>query len=106
MSIHVIRLRPSLSVRSRTSTAAAPTAILPSTGPITRRATSFYASTGGRTNMRKHNYFAVLAVFAVLLLPSEVIAQDKTEKAEKTEDHGSIDFGLRYAWGDVYGRTD
>jgi len=55
--------------------------------------------------MRKHNHFVILAVLAVLL-PSGLMAQDKTEKTEKTEDHGSIDFGLRYAWGDVYGRPD
>ncbi|PYT93734.1 MAG: hypothetical protein DMG36_08015 [Acidobacteria bacterium] len=50
--------------------------------------------------MKKVHRLATLAVFAVLLLPAGVLAQDKTEE------HGSIDFGLRYAWGDVYGRPD
>src|SRR5690349_13695785 len=85
---------------SRISIAAAPIAIPPSTGPTTRPATSSYASKGGRTNMKKVTQFASLAVFALLLLPAGVLAQDKTEE------HGNIDFGLRYAWGDVYGRPD
>lgn len=50
--------------------------------------------------MRKTTYFAVLAALASLLLPVCMFAQD-----QPTE-HGSIDFGLRYAWGDVYGRPD
>lgn len=51
-------------------------------------------------NMKNLKPLATLAVFAGLLLPAGVFAQDKTEE------HGSIDFGLRYAWGDVYGRPD
>jgi MtrB/PioB family decaheme-associated outer membrane protein len=50
--------------------------------------------------MSRSHRFAVLAVLQLLLLPAGVFAQDK-----QTE-HGSIDFGLRYAWGDVYGRPD
>lgn len=50
--------------------------------------------------MRKLNQFATLAIFALLVLPASSLAQDKPAE------HGSIDFGLRYAWGDVYGRPD
>jgi MtrB/PioB family decaheme-associated outer membrane protein len=50
--------------------------------------------------MRKLSQFAALAAFALLSLPVSVLAQDKDAN------HGSIDFGLRYAWGDVYGRPD
>ena len=50
--------------------------------------------------MKKLNQFATLIAFALLALPASVFAQDQTA------DHGSIDFGVRYAWGDVYGRPD
>lgn len=56
--------------------------------------------------MKKLSQLAALAVFAVLLLPAGVFAQDKDKDKDKKEDHGSIDFGLRYATGDVYGRPD
>lgn len=56
---------------------------------------------------------SALAVFAVLLLPVGLVAQDK-DKDDKTKDkdkesqtdYGYVDFGLRYAAGAVYGRPD
>jgi MtrB/PioB family decaheme-associated outer membrane protein len=70
-----------------------------------------YARKGERTNMRESNGLAITAVLALLLLPAALLAQDKDkdkdkDKEDKTADHGSIEFGLRYAWGDVYGRPD
>jgi len=59
-----------------------------------------FARKGECTNMRKLKEFAGLIILALLFLPANVTAQDKQE------DHGSVDFGLRYAWGDVYGRPD
>ncbi len=56
--------------------------------------------------MRKLTPFAVLAVLALLVLPTGLFAQDKQDKEDKTADHGFIDFGVRYAGGDVYGRPD
>lgn len=61
--------------------------------------------------MRKYNGFAGLAVLALLCLHPALFAQDKQDKNEKDKqetavDHGSIDLGLRYSWGDVYGRPD
>jgi hypothetical protein len=58
-----------------------------------------------------------LAVFAFLLLPMAVLGQDRDQTKDKTKDQdkstqpaqtsqGTIDFGLRYATGDVYGRPD
>jgi len=44
--------------------------------------------------------FASLAVFALLLLPAGVLAEDETTE------RGSVEFGVRYVWGDVYGRPD
>jgi len=51
-------------------------------------------------NIKKINPFAALAAFALLSLPAGSFAQDTTTE------HGSVDFGVRYAWGDVYGRPD
>jgi len=51
-------------------------------------------------NIKKINPFAALAAFALLSLPAGSFAQDATTE------HGSVDFGVRYAWGDVYGRPD
>jgi MtrB/PioB family decaheme-associated outer membrane protein len=62
--------------------------------------------------MRNINRFAGVAVLAFLFLPAGLFAQDKQEKQDKqdkedkTVDHGSIDLGLRYSGGDVYGRPD
>jgi MtrB/PioB family decaheme-associated outer membrane protein len=50
--------------------------------------------------MKRSHLFSALAVLALLFFPARVAGQDK-----ETE-HGSIDFGLRYAWGDVFGRPD
>src|SRR5215831_11379819 len=33
-------------------------------------------------------------------------SEEKTEPAYKNEEHGYIDFGVRFATGDVYGRPD
>jgi MtrB/PioB family decaheme-associated outer membrane protein len=51
-------------------------------------------------NMRKPSLIAGLATFALLLLPANMFGQDKTEE------RGSVEFGVRYVWGDVYGRPD
>ena len=63
--------------------------------------------------MRKLTGIASAAVLAFLFLPTGLSAQDKQDKPEKDKateeksvDHGYIDFGLRYAWGDVNGRPD
>jgi len=62
--------------------------------------------------MRKLNAIAALAVAALLFFPAGSFAQDKQDKdkdkdkQETAVDHGSIDLGLRYSWGDVYGRQD
>lgn len=72
----------------------------------------FYGKKGERTIMRKFSGFLGAAVLAFLLLPTGLSAQEKQEKQEqsKTEDksvdHGFIDLGVRYAWGEVYGRPD
>jgi hypothetical protein len=49
---------------------------------------------------RRIHPVAALAVLAVLSLPASIFGQDTTTE------HGSIDFGVRYSWGDVYGRPD
>src|SRR5690242_10087399 len=51
--------------------------------------------------MRKTTELAVLAVLTLLALPYRVPAQDN-----KDADHGSVEFGVRAATGDVYGRPD
>lgn len=62
--------------------------------------------------MRRLNAIAGLAVVALLFFPAGSFAQDKQDKdkdkvkQENAVDHGSIDLGLRYSWGDVYGRPD
>jgi MtrB/PioB family decaheme-associated outer membrane protein len=60
--------------------------------------------------MRKLNGVAGLAVAALLFFPAGSFAQDKQdkdkEKQENAVDHGSVDIGVRYSWGDVYGRPD
>ena len=49
--------------------------------------------------------FASLAVFALLLLPTAAFAQDKPAEEQPAE-RGMAEFGVRYVWGDVYGRPD
>lgn len=60
--------------------------------------------------MKRHYQLSALAVLAALFSPATLLGQDKQDKAGKDKDqqtdHGYIDFGLRYAWGDVYGRPD
>ena len=60
--------------------------------------------------MRKRNGIAGLAVAALLFFPAGSFAQDKKDndkdKQENAVDHGSVDIGVRYSWGDVYGRPD
>jgi len=59
--------------------------------------------------MKRQHLFSALAVSALLLFPAALLGQDKAEKEKDKDqqaDHGSIDFGVRYAWGDVYGRPD
>jgi len=50
--------------------------------------------------MRKFTQFAASAALALLLFPAGLFGQ------EQTTDHGSVDFGVRYSWGDVDGRPD
>jgi len=50
--------------------------------------------------MRKSNEFALLVISALLLFPAGTFSQDKDA------DHGSVEFGVRFATGDVYGRPD
>jgi hypothetical protein len=50
--------------------------------------------------MRKSSEFALLVISALLLLPAGTFSQDKDT------DHGSVEFGVRFATGDVYGRPD
>jgi len=50
---------------------------------------------------KRSSQFAGLAVFALLLLPAAVFAED-----EKPAERGMVEFGVRYVWGPVYGRPD
>jgi MtrB/PioB family decaheme-associated outer membrane protein len=50
--------------------------------------------------MKKSTQFAVFAVFTLLLFPASSLAQDKETEV------GSVEFGVRFANGDVYGRPD
>lgn len=58
--------------------------------------------------MRKLNAIAGMVAAALLFFPAGILAQDKPDKdkQETAVDHGSVDLGLRYSWGDVYGRPD
>jgi hypothetical protein len=51
--------------------------------------------------MRKSTELVILAVFSLLLFSYRAFAQD-----DKDADHGSAEFGVRVATGDVYGRPD
>src|SRR6202008_2000186 len=55
---------------------------------------------GDLANMRKSSELALLVISALLLFPAGTFSQDKDT------DHGSVDFGVRFATGDVYGRPD
>ena len=50
--------------------------------------------------MRKSSEFTLVVIWALLLLPAGTFCQDKDTE------HGSVEFGLRFATGDVYGRPD
>ena len=66
--------------------------------------------------------FVTLAMFLPLALPAATLAQDKdkdqtqtqaqdkaqaqAQAQDKESDHGYVDFGVRFATGDVYGRPD
>ena len=54
---------------------------------------------------RRSNSLAGLAVFALLLLPATAYAEDKPAEEQPAE-RGMVEFGVRYRWGDVYGRPD
>jgi MtrB/PioB family decaheme-associated outer membrane protein len=59
--------------------------------------------------MKRYHQFFAAAVLAVLVGPTTLLGQDKSDQEKNKEpqtDHGFIDFGMRYAWGDVYGRPD
>src|SRR5882757_6638271 len=51
--------------------------------------------------MRKTAELAILAVLTLVAFPCRVPAQDN-----KDADHGTVDFGVRFANGQVYGRPD
>jgi 3D (Asp-Asp-Asp) domain-containing protein len=51
--------------------------------------------------MRKSTELVILAVFSLLLFSYRALGQDN-----KDADHGSAEFGVRVATGDVYGRPD
>ncbi|HET6930750.1 MAG TPA: MtrB/PioB family outer membrane beta-barrel protein [Candidatus Acidoferrum sp.] len=51
--------------------------------------------------MRKTAELAILAVLTCLISPYRAFGQDN-----KDADHGTVDFGVRFATGDVYGRPD
>jgi len=55
--------------------------------------------------IRRSSQSEKLAVFVLLLFSLAVFAEDKPAE-EKPADHGMIEFGVRYTWGDVYGRPD
>jgi MtrB/PioB family decaheme-associated outer membrane protein len=50
--------------------------------------------------MRKSAEFTVLAALTLLISPYRILGQDKEP------DHGTVDFGVRFATGDEYGRPD
>lgn len=50
--------------------------------------------------MRKSSSLAIFAFFTLLLFPTAFLAQDKENQV------GSVEFGVRFATGDVYGRPD
>jgi len=50
--------------------------------------------------MRKSSGFALLVIPALLSFPVGTFSQDKDTE------HGSVEFGVRFATGDVYGRPD
>ena len=61
--------------------------------------------------MRKFTKLTGITLLSLLFLPAGLSAQEKQDKEkdkaeDKIADHGFIDFGLRYAWGEVYGRPD
>ena len=53
-------------------------------------------------NIRRSSLFATWATFALLLLPAAAFAQEPEPQPER----GSVEFGIRDTWGDVYGRPD
>src|SRR5579859_154097 len=53
--------------------------------------------------MRKSADLAILAVLTLLAFPCRALAQNDDDK---DADHGSVEFGVRFANGDVYGRPD
>ena len=60
--------------------------------------------------MKRFQKLHAVAVLAFLLIPAGLLAQDAEKDKDKDKDsqnaHVDIDFGLRYNWGDVYGRPD
>jgi MtrB/PioB family decaheme-associated outer membrane protein len=67
--------------------------------------------------MRKFRQLQAITAFALLIFPIEAFGQgqdqdkgktkDKESRAEEVQNnYGYVDFGLRYATGDVYGRPD
>jgi hypothetical protein len=55
--------------------------------------------------MRLKRQVTIISLFPVLLFPALLFGQEKpAPPAPSTQ--GSIDFGVRHVWGDVYGRPD
>lgn len=54
----------------------------------------------------RHPKIVVLLVLVLLLAPALLFSQEKTAQKEEPPQHGSIEFGARHVWGEVYGRPD
>ena len=48
----------------------------------------------------------ILVLLALLLVPSLLFSQEQPAQQEQPPQHGSVEFGARHVWGDVYGRPD
>jgi MtrB/PioB family decaheme-associated outer membrane protein len=57
--------------------------------------------------VRNSKWFLVLSILA-FLLPAGLLAQDKDKDPDKKTEaiYGTVDFGVRYSEGEVYGRPD
>src|SRR5260370_24878954 len=98
MTAAATRRRRSPSVPSRTSTVVAPTAMPIFTVRTTRQVQHSCDRKGDLANMRKSSELALLVFSALLLFPAGTFSQDNDT------DHGSVDFCVLFATGDVSGR--
>jgi MtrB/PioB family decaheme-associated outer membrane protein len=49
---------------------------------------------------------ATLLLLVFLLVPALLFSQESPAQPEPPDQHGSVEFGVRGVWGDVYGRPD